>query len=83
MPSSLAAVAAMLGLGIETPAQADTGAFYAGMTRFGLSAFTAITVFGLTVAGIMELIRRWHLRNALVHGPEVQRLLAIAQTDGH
>ena len=60
-----------------------TGAFYAGMTRFGLSAFTAITVFGLTVAGIMELIRRWHRRNLVVHGEEVQRLLTIAQTDGH
>src|SRR5512134_2160952 len=32
------------------------GAFYAGMTKFGLSAFAAITIFGLVVAGIMELI---------------------------
>ncbi len=60
-----------------------TGAFYAGMTRFGLSAFVVITIFGLTVAGVMELIRRWHLRNLSVHGDEVQRLLAIARTDGH
>ncbi len=60
-----------------------TGAFYAGMTRFGLSAFVVITIFGLTVAGVMELIRRWHLRNLAVHGDEVQRLLAIARTDGH
>ncbi|MBL8303613.1 MAG: lysophospholipid transporter LplT, partial [Ideonella sp.] len=36
------------------------GAFYTGMTKFGLSAFTAIAVFGLVVAGVMELIRRWH-----------------------
>ena len=28
------------------------GAFYAGMTKFGLSAFGAITIFGLVVAGI-------------------------------
>jgi predicted membrane protein len=60
-----------------------TGAFYAGMTRFGLSAFVVITIFGLTVAAVMELIRRWHQRNLAVHGDEVQRLLAIARTDGH
>jgi MFS transporter, LPLT family, lysophospholipid transporter len=60
-----------------------TGAFYAGMTRFGFSAFTAITVFGLMVAGVMEIIRRWHKRNATLHAEEVDRLLAIARTDGH
>jgi len=59
------------------------GAFYAGMTKFGLSAFAAITVFGLVVAGIMELIRRWHKRNVVVHKDEVERLLVIARTDGH
>ena len=36
------------------------GAFYTGMTRFGLSAFTSIAVFGVLVAGTMWLIRRWH-----------------------
>jgi len=59
------------------------GAFYAGMTKFGLSAFTAITLFGLVVAGIMEVIRRWHARNLLRHRAEVERLLAIARSDGH
>ncbi|EGJ12416.1 lysophospholipid transporter LplT [Rubrivivax benzoatilyticus JA2 = ATCC BAA-35] len=59
------------------------GAFYAGMTRFELSAFAAITVFGLVVAGIMETIRRWHRRNLLQHRDEVERLLVIARTDGH
>ena len=59
------------------------GAFYVGMTKFGLSAFGAITVFGLAVAGIMELIRRWHRRNTVVHREEVERLLAIARTDTH
>ena len=53
------------------------------MTKFGLSAFTAITVFGLVVAGIMEVIRRWHARNLLQHPEEVERLLAIARSDGH
>ncbi len=59
------------------------GAFYAGMTRFGLSAFVAITLFGLIVAGVMEAIRRWHQRNLVQHGTEVQRLLAIARSDHH
>jgi MFS family permease len=59
------------------------GAFYAGMTKFGLGAFGAITIFGLVVAGTMELIRRWHKRNLVRHPDEVQRLLAIARTDGH
>ena len=59
------------------------GAFYVGMTKFGLSAFGAITVFGLVVAGTMELIRRWHQRNLVLHLDEVERLLAIARTDKH
>jgi MFS family permease len=58
------------------------GAFYAGMTKFGLSAFGAITIFGIVVAGIMELIRRWHLRNLRVHPAELDRLMAIARSDG-
>ncbi len=57
------------------------GAFYAGMSRFGLSTFIAITVFGLVVAGVMELIRRWHLRNCVEHRAEVERLLEIARSD--
>ncbi|MDE2612369.1 MAG: lysophospholipid transporter LplT [Burkholderiales bacterium] len=59
------------------------GAFYAGLTKFGLGAFAAITVFGLVVAGVMEAIRRWHARNLRTHHDELQRLLAIARTDGH
>ncbi|MDO9283342.1 MAG: lysophospholipid transporter LplT [Aquabacterium sp.] len=59
------------------------GAFYTGMVKLGLSAFTAIAVFGLVVAGVMELIRRWHQRNCVLHRDEVERLLAIARTDKH
>ena len=59
------------------------GAFYTGMTKLGLSAFIAIAVFGLVVAGVMELIRRWHRSNCVVHHDEVERLLAIARTDRH
>ncbi len=59
------------------------GAFYVGMTRVGLNAFVAITVFGVVVAGTMTLIGRWHRRNLQRHGTEVERLLALARTDQH
>jgi LPLT family lysophospholipid transporter-like MFS transporter len=59
------------------------GAFYTGMTRYGLSAFGAITIFGLVVAGTMWLIGRWYKRNGIVHKEEVDRLLALARSDRH
>jgi hypothetical protein len=59
------------------------GAFYARMTRFGISAFTAIAAFGLLVAATMWLIRRWHQRNLVQHSDEVQHLLALARLDKH
>ena len=58
------------------------GAFYSGMTKVGLSAFVAIAVFGTVVAATMELIRRWHRSNTVKHADEVNRLLAIARSDG-
>jgi LPLT family lysophospholipid transporter-like MFS transporter len=59
------------------------GAFYTALTRFGLSAFTAIAIFGLLVAGTMWIIGRWHQRNTVVHRAEIEHLLAIARTDKH
>ena len=59
------------------------GAFYVGMTKLGASAFGAIAVFGLLVAGTMELIRRWYARNLVRHRAEIDHLLAIARSDGH
>jgi hypothetical protein len=59
------------------------GAFYAGLTRLGVSTFIAITLFGLVVAGVMELIRRWHASNCIHHKDEVDHLLLIARTDKH
>ena len=59
------------------------GAFYTAMTKFGVSAFGAITLFGLVVAVTMELIRRWHRHNTVHHRDEVERLLAIARSDPH
>jgi MFS transporter, LPLT family, lysophospholipid transporter len=60
------------------------GAFYTGMTRLGLSAFGAITIFGIAaVAATMWIIGRWHQRNTVRHKDEVDRLLAIARSDRH
>jgi MFS transporter, LPLT family, lysophospholipid transporter len=57
------------------------GAFYAGMTRLGMSVFVAIALLGTLVAVAMELIRRWHRSNCVQHREEVERLLAIARSD--
>ncbi len=46
-----------------------------------LSAYLAITLFGMIVAGVMWLIKRWHASNALLHREELERLLAIARND--
>ena len=59
------------------------GAFYTGMTRLGLSAFGAITIFGLAVAAIMWLIRGWHRNNTKRHADELEHLLALARSDRH
>ncbi len=59
------------------------GALYAGMTKLGLSAFGAISIFGVLVAALMWLIRRWHQRNCVNHRVEVDHLLALARSDQH
>jgi MFS transporter, LPLT family, lysophospholipid transporter len=59
------------------------GAFYTGMTRLGMSAFGAITIFGLAVAVTMWLIGRWHRNNCHTHADEVAHLLALARSDRH
>ena len=59
------------------------GGMYAGMTVLGLSAFGAISIFGVLVAGLMWLIRRWHQRNCVNHRVEVDHLLALARSDRH
>jgi MFS transporter, LPLT family, lysophospholipid transporter len=57
------------------------GAFYSLSTGMGLSAFGAITAFGLVVAGFMWLIQRWHARNCIQDREEVEHLLDIARND--
>ncbi len=57
------------------------GGFYALSTSLGLSAFGAISAFGIVVAGFMWLIKRWHERNCRDHAAEVNHLLDIARND--
>ncbi len=57
------------------------GAFYSLSAGLGLSAFGAITAFGVVVAGTMWLIQRWHARNLVKHRDEVEHLLHIARQD--
>jgi MFS family permease len=57
------------------------GGFYALSTGMGLSAFGAITIFGVVVAGFMWVIKRWHERNCSEHSVEVNHLLDIARND--
>lgn len=57
------------------------GAFYSLSAGLGLSSFGAITAFGLLVAGVMWLIKRWHARNCIEHKDEVDHLLQVARHD--
>jgi MFS transporter, LPLT family, lysophospholipid transporter len=57
------------------------GALYTGMTRMGMSAFGAITIFGVVVASIMWVIRRWHQNNCIHHHHEVDRLLKLTRCE--
>jgi MFS family permease len=57
------------------------GGLYSLSTGMGVSAFVAITAFGVLVAGCMWLIKRWHERNCREHGEEVEQLLDIARND--
>jgi MFS transporter, LPLT family, lysophospholipid transporter len=59
------------------------GAFYSLSTGMGLSAFGAITAFGLVVAGFMWLIQRWHSTNCVRHKEQLDHLLSIARSDTH
>jgi MFS transporter, LPLT family, lysophospholipid transporter len=60
------------------------GALYSLSAGLGLSAFAAITGFGLLVAGTMWLIQIWHKSNLVKHKEQVDHLLQIARQDpGH
>ena len=57
------------------------GAGYSLSTAWGLSAFGAITIFGVVVAGFMFVIQRWHKSNCIKHKEQVDHLLSIARSD--
>jgi LPLT family lysophospholipid transporter-like MFS transporter len=57
------------------------GGLYTFSTGMGMSAFGAITAFGVLVAYTMWLIRNWHAANHLNHREELARLLHIARND--
>ena len=57
------------------------GGFYSFSTGLGLSAFGAITAFGLLVAGFMWLIQKWHAHNRIAHKDVVDHLMDVAKND--
>jgi LPLT family lysophospholipid transporter-like MFS transporter len=57
------------------------GAGYSLSTGMGVSAFGAITTFGLVVAGFMWLIQRWHLSNCRKYKEQLDHLMSIARSD--
>jgi MFS family permease len=57
------------------------GAIYSLSAGVGLSAFAAITGFGLIVTGVMVVIQRWHRRNCVQYREEVEHLLQVARHD--
>ena len=57
------------------------GAFYSLSAGLGLTAFGAITAFGLVVVVVMLLIYLLHQHNLRRHPEEVERLLKIARSD--
>ena len=61
--------AAILGLGLA----------YSAATGWGLSAFAAITAFGVLVAAAMLAIQAWHRHNQRHHGDELERLLHLTR----
>jgi len=67
----------------EQAAILGMGAFYSLSTKLGLSAFGAISIFGLLVAVVMWLIGRWHRHNTRRHAQEMDQLLRIARSDSH
>jgi MFS transporter, LPLT family, lysophospholipid transporter len=57
------------------------GFAYSYATTHGVSAYLAITCFGVVVAAVMWLIGRWHVWNHKNHRDELARLIHIARND--
>ena len=57
------------------------GFLYTFSTGMGMSAFGAITAFGLVIAVFMWLIKRWHERNLRNHSAIMKHLTDVARND--
>ena len=57
------------------------GSLYTLSTGLGVSAFSAISIFGVLVASSMWGIKRWHTRNCVRHALEVGHLLDVSRHD--
>jgi len=57
------------------------GIGYTYSTSHGVSAFGAITGFGLLVAGVMWFIQRWHSSNLIRYKDVVDQQLEVARND--
>jgi len=57
------------------------GGLYTFSTGMGMSAFGAITAFGVLVSFMMWMIQRWHASNHVNHRDELARLMHIARND--
>ena len=53
------------------------------LTKLGFTAYGQISIFGVAVAVAMFGIWLWHRSNTVHHRAEVERLLAVARSDGH
>ncbi len=58
------------------------GFLYSLLTKYNVSAFGAIVVFGVLVSGCMVLFQLWHWSNLKKHPAEVLRLLREARDEG-
>ena len=58
------------------------GFLYSLLTKYNVSAFGAIVVFGVLVSGCMVLFQLWHWSNLKKHPAEVLRLLRKARDEG-
>jgi hypothetical protein len=56
---------------------------YAMLLYFNVSINVVIVLFGAFVGGLTYLVKRWHEHNMQVHGPELNRLLAVAASSSH
>ena len=63
------------------PAGDRARASLASALRSPWAVFGAIAIFGLVVAAMMELIRRWHRNNCVQYRDEIEHLLMIARND--